>query len=61
MDDKDNAMAAATLGIITTKPRFPKYANHKERIKSFQNWPKIENIPVKSLVEAGFVYTGMGL
>lgn len=61
MANKDKDMTAATLGIITTKPRFPKYSDPKERIKSFENWPETENIPVKSLVQAGLVYTGMGL
>ncbi|XP_060582181.1 death-associated inhibitor of apoptosis 1-like [Ruditapes philippinarum] len=48
------------IGINVEKPKFPQYAVYSKRMESFESWP--EYIPVKKddLVEAGFVYTGVG-
>ena len=44
---------------MASKPKYNKFANRSERVKTFSKYPK--NYPAKEdLVDAGFFYTGLG-
>lgn len=53
---------AASLGIVTKKPKFGQYSNPDIRKESYlrpgTNWPQSCPIPISDLVDAGLVYTG---
>ncbi|XP_052791840.1 baculoviral IAP repeat-containing protein 7-like [Mya arenaria] len=53
-----------SLGIFTTKPKFPNYAIPTKRLESFTEsstpWPDASHIDVNELVSAGLVYSGVG-
>ena len=46
------------LGIITEKPKHPRYSVQSERLNSFKGWPTSKNQTPEKLAEAGFFYAG---
>ncbi|XP_013391201.1 E3 ubiquitin-protein ligase XIAP-like [Lingula anatina] len=56
----ENAITAATLGILTERPRHERYAIESTRVQSFANWPPSYTLRPEELARAGFFYAGFG-
>ncbi|KAL5018669.1 hypothetical protein ScPMuIL_004391 [Solemya velum] len=57
---ESNEAITDVFGILSQKPKYPRYAVLAIRISSFENWPRYCGIAPQSLAQAGLFYVGFG-